>query len=172
MQRLGADSKTCAVMFGTLQQMQHHVKTAFGISERHYGCINLPLQGVLQGNGAGPAIWLVVSIPLVQILKDKGFGLRLQNTMTNEDYHFSCYTFVDDTDMIHVGKTNQTFHDILPEMQRMIDTWAGTLHATGGKLVVKDKSYWFGISFKWNKQQNRWQYQRFEEIPGELTLDT
>jgi hypothetical protein len=60
-------------MLGTLHQMRHHIKTAYGVSQQHYGCIQLPLQGVLQGNGAGPAIWMLISIPLH--LKGHFFGL-------------------------------------------------------------------------------------------------
>jgi hypothetical protein len=65
LQRIGIDENTCRVMFGSLQQMQHYVKTAYGLSKTSYGCIEIPLQGVLQGNGAGPAIWLLTSIAKV-----------------------------------------------------------------------------------------------------------
>jgi hypothetical protein len=79
-------------MLGTLQQMQHYVKTAYGTSSTSYGCIQIPLQGVLQGNGAGPAIWMLMSIPLIQMLRTQGFGFRSCNLLTDETYYFACYT--------------------------------------------------------------------------------
>ena len=60
MQRLGVPSDTCRLMFGTLQQVHHYVRTTYGDSASHYCGVQLqPLQGIGQGNGAGPAIWLV-----------------------------------------------------------------------------------------------------------------
>jgi hypothetical protein len=68
-QRVGVTDATWMVMLGTLQQMQHYVKTAYGTSNTSYGCIETPLQGVLEGNGMGPAIWLLISVPLINMLR-------------------------------------------------------------------------------------------------------
>jgi hypothetical protein len=51
-------------MFSTLQNLEHTIRTAYGDSEETYGgdlWVILPMQGVYQGNGAGPLIWAVVS---------------------------------------------------------------------------------------------------------------
>jgi hypothetical protein len=48
LQRVGVNDKICRVMLGTLHQMQHYVKTAYGTSSTSYGCLHIPLQGVLQ----------------------------------------------------------------------------------------------------------------------------
>jgi hypothetical protein len=77
MQRLGVDATTCEVMFGTLQELQHFVTTAYGRASSSYGAVQIPLQGVGQGNGAGPAIWLVMTIPLINMLKSLGLGSML-----------------------------------------------------------------------------------------------
>jgi hypothetical protein len=75
LQRVGVHHHTCRVMLGTLQQMKHHVKTAYGTSNTSYGCIEILLvQGVLQGNGAGPAIWMLTTMPLINMLRTQGFG--------------------------------------------------------------------------------------------------
>ena len=52
-------------MIGTVSEMTHFVSTVYGESKKGYGIIRLPLQGILQGNGAGPAIWLFISIPII-----------------------------------------------------------------------------------------------------------
>jgi hypothetical protein len=84
LQRIWIDKNTCRVMFGSLQQMQHYVKTAYGISDTSYGGIEIPLQGVLQGNGAGPAIWLLTSIPIINMLRRQGFGFKSSNLLSEE----------------------------------------------------------------------------------------
>jgi hypothetical protein len=77
LQHVGVHHRTCQVMLGTLHQMRHHIKTAYGISPQNYGYIRQPLQGVLQGNGAGPAIWLLISIPLIKMLRTQGFWVQV-----------------------------------------------------------------------------------------------
>ena len=52
-------------MFKTLQAAHHHVMTAFGVSEETYqSMMDIPLQGIGQGNGAGPSIWVLVNAPI------------------------------------------------------------------------------------------------------------
>jgi hypothetical protein len=104
MQRMGVSPSTCHMMLGTLQDVRHYIRTSYGDSASSYGSISIPLQGVLQGNGAGPAIWLVVSIPIINMIKAEGFGLKCCTPITKEEFHFVCYTFVDDTDLIHCPK--------------------------------------------------------------------
>jgi hypothetical protein len=53
-------------MFDSIQRMRHTVRASFGDSTRTYGGTNgknswkLPPQGVLQGNGSGPAVWAIL----------------------------------------------------------------------------------------------------------------
>lgn len=168
MRRLGVHKDVCKVMFGTMQQMRHYVRTVFGDSENSYSAIRLSLQGVLQGNGAGPAIWLVVSAPLIQMLKDEGFGLHIIDPISGEQSTFVCYTFVDDTDLVHAPTTTTDIRVIQQEMQNMLNHWEGGLKATGGALVVIDKSYWYSISFTWKK--NRWHYNSILDTPHDLSV--
>ena len=56
MQRLGVSGETCSTIFDTLQGLKHHVRTAFGERFNGYGATEIPLHGVGQGNGAGPAM--------------------------------------------------------------------------------------------------------------------
>ena len=170
MQRLGVSAATCKLMFGTLQHIQHHVSTAYGMSDTPYGGIEIPLQGVGQGNGAGPAIWLIMTIPLINLLRDKGFGFKSTTVLTGESYRFVCYTFVDDTDTVHSATHPDTSPtDVITEMQDVINTWEGGLRATGGALS-HTKSYWYLLSLQWHQQRQAWQYQHTADIPGQLTI--
>ena len=87
-------------MIGTLQQVQHHVRTTYGDSASSYCGIEVPVHGIGQGNGAGPAIWLIVSITIINMLKRQGFGYKLQTPITHQEFSFVCYTFVDDTNLV------------------------------------------------------------------------
>jgi hypothetical protein len=170
MQRVGIAAETCHMMFGTLQLIQHYISTAYGLSDSSYGALEIPLQGVGQGNGAGPAIWLIMSIPLINQLRSKGFGFRSTTVLSSESYRFVCYTFVDDTDTIHsVEDHHATPARVIAEMQQAINTWEGGLRATGGALSI-DKSYWYFIAMEWNYNKQKWSYKSMDDSPGSLTI--
>jgi hypothetical protein len=64
MQRQGVPESAVTCMFTTLQELKHQIRTAYGDSELTYGGqAVIPIHGVMQDNGAGPAIWAVVSTP-------------------------------------------------------------------------------------------------------------
>jgi hypothetical protein len=121
-------------MFGTLQQMQHYAKTAYGATNTSYGTICIPLQGVLQGNGAGPSIWMLISAPLINMLMTQGFRFKSTNLLSGESYHFACYTYVDDNDLIQADKADTTPANMVADMQQMLDHRAGGL--TGDRRRV------------------------------------
>ena len=168
LQRLGVDAKTCQVMFGTLQELKHYVSTAYGVSAQAYGGLHIPLQGVGQGNGAGPAIWLVMTIPLINMLRRQGFGFKSISPISLHECHLACFTYVDDTDTIHAPlNPTVTCEQVVREIQQAIDTWSGGLHATGG-ILSPAKSYWYLIDFKWHPGSLSWRYKTIPEAPGEL----
>ena len=170
MRRLGVSSDACHVMFGTIQQVEHYVSTAYGCSKDSYQAMEFPLQGVLQGNGAGPAIWLVTSVPIINLLREQGFGFKSTNAITKDSYQIVCFTFVDDTDTMHCPTDKDaTPSTLLREMQEVLHNWEGGLHATGGALSHK-KCYWYSISFKWNKKKMEWEYETIDETPGEISI--
>jgi ribosomal protein L22 len=173
MQRLGVDATTCQVMFGTLQRLQHHIITAYGTSQSTYGGVQVPLHGVGQGNGAGPAIWLVMSIPMINMLRRRGFGFRSISPYSHHQCHIACFTFVDDTDTIHapLSTLGTSSTQVIREMQEVINTWEGGLRATGGSLSPT-KSYWYLIDFKWNPRRLQWEYKTIRETPGNLHLSS
>jgi hypothetical protein len=167
MRRVGVAPETCKMMFGTLEQVDHYVRTNFGDSTTSYACIEIPFQGVYQGNGDGPGIWMLVSIPIINMLKARGFGFKVTNAMSNEKFSFVCYAFVDDTDLVHAPVQDIGLTGLVEEMQAVVDTWEGGLRASGGALVP-DKSYWYLIHFTF--QNNRWRYESIDENPARITI--
>lgn len=75
MQRVGVPKNIVQCLFTTFHEAVHRVRTRFGDSQASYGgpVWLIPIHGIRQGNGAGPAIWVVISTPLLNILQEKGF---------------------------------------------------------------------------------------------------
>ena len=89
-------------MLEAIQEMEHHIRTAFGDSEAHYGNNReAPPQGVLQGNGAGPAGWFAISTLMIQILRNQGYGYKEWTLIRQRAVAITCFAFVDNTDLIH-----------------------------------------------------------------------
>jgi hypothetical protein len=170
--RTGMPAEPVRSMFSTLQQAAHRVTTAYGISEQTYGT-NLaePYQGVGQGNGAGPAIWAVISTVVISMMSTAGHGFHIISAITATLVTMVCYAFVDDTDVVQSAcNVIQPGEEVVPQMQSSVDRWEGGLRATGGALVPA-KSHWYLIDFKWTGKL--WKYRSIEEMPGELSiLDT
>lgn len=58
-------------MLQTIQGMRFYLRTGHGDSQHYYGGDEHRFQGICQGNGAGPAVWLAISTALVLILQEK-----------------------------------------------------------------------------------------------------
>ena len=148
-------------MLVPLQYLKHTIRCAYGQSSMTYGTdyAGKPMQGVYQGNGAGPIIWAVVSSPTLQILD--GFGTFFQMAISQQQIRIVGYAFVDNTDLIQTSKDGQTFVEVNEEMQNAMNLWEGLIKNTGGALAT-DKCQWWGIDFVWN--DGKWRYKTKEEL--------
>ena len=96
---LGVPVGTIAAMLLTIQLMKFFLRTGWGESARCIGGnILFIMMGLCQGNGAAPASWLVLSSLLVRILRQLGYGTRLQSPITRIFLDIMGVLFVDDTD--------------------------------------------------------------------------
>jgi len=68
-------------MFTTLQQLQHHVQALYGDLQLWAGTEiwAVPVAGIREGNRAGPQIWMVVSTPILDLLRQEGYGMALNH---------------------------------------------------------------------------------------------
>ena len=172
MRRTGMPAEPVRSMFETLQKASHRVTTAYGVSKQTYGQnMLIPYQGVGQGNGAGPAIWAVISTVIIAMMATAGHGFHILSAITKTLITMVCYAFVDDTDVIQSAcDVNQKGEAVVPLMQSAVDRWEGGLRATGGALVPS-KSHWYLIDFRWTG--TTWTYRKIQDMPGELSiLDT
>ena len=162
MQRQGLPEQPIVCMFTSLQNMVHTVKTSFGESDRSFGGklwafpFSPPPQGLGQGNGAGPAIWAVVSSPVLEMLRSSGHGASFELAISRDTVQLVGFAFVDDSDLIETAASlDELSHQILARSQRGLDTFVGGMAATGGQ-VRPDKCRWCQISFKWSR--GKWVY--------------
>jgi hypothetical protein len=152
-----------------MQNLYHTVRTIYGDSKSGYrGTLwAVPYYGVGQGNGAGPAIWEVVSTPLLKTMKDEGFGFMYKTSIGGKELHSVCYSFIDDTDLIEYGQPGESFQVMATCMQEAIGTWEGGLRSTGGELEP-EKSFWYLIRFFWKKGQRA--YVSKEDTPASISV--
>jgi len=169
MQRVGVPKNIINCLFTTLQEAVHTVRTGFGDSKASYGgkVWLVPFHGIDQGNGAGPAIWAVVSTPLLNVLLSKGFGCEVLCPLSSAFFRFVGYAFVDDTDIIQ-SALQETPEKARLQLQDAIYTWENSLKATCGALVP-EKTVWWLISFKWSGTS--WSYAGIQDSPGELKVN-
>ena len=173
LRRLGTSKPATLEMMNTLQGARHKICTAYGDSNHSYGgeFTYPPLQGVGQGNGAGPAIWVAISSVLLSIMKMKGFGFSILSALALKALSIAGFAFVDDTDIVHAANNPREDPEAtLRKAQEAMNTWEGILRATGGAIGVNDdtKAFWYFLDFKFIK--GKWKYKNKEELPGKLQV--
>jgi hypothetical protein len=128
-------------MLQSIQNMKHHIRTAFGDSVftmSNEGSL-IPFQGALQGNGASPATWVIISTPLLNMIRAAGNGGYFIEAISKSLSHLVGYAFVDDTDLIQFDARdrNMSLEEVMDKMQDSINRWEGGLITTGGAIVPK-----------------------------------
>ncbi len=116
--------------FSTLQEAQHRVRTGYGHLEGWYGGKpkdSLPMHGICQGNGAGPSIWAVLSSPIINLLRSKGFGQSFTSPITHSHIRLAGYAFIDDSDLLQVLSALQSVGLAVVSLQKAVDTWEADL---------------------------------------------
>jgi hypothetical protein len=127
----------------------------------------VPIYGIGQGNGAGPAIWAVISTPLLNMLRNKGYGCKFIFPLSSKYVQFVGYAFVDDTDILQ-SSLNNCPTTALQMLQQAIDTWEQSSKATY-RAVVPKKTVWWLVSFIW--EGNSWRYASLQDSSGDLLLN-
>ena len=102
MRRCGCPPELIKTSFQTIQNLRHFVRTKYGDSKEFFAAKkgDIPIQGVGQGNGAGPAEWAVVSTPIFNSMRHRGYGIYLENPLSGGQFQFVGYAFVNDTDLV------------------------------------------------------------------------
>ncbi len=159
-------------MFEVLQNGEHKVATAYGVSKSTYGGRKRirkgkqPVQAIGQGNGAGASAFVMLSSTMIGVMRRKGFGALYVACLSLIQLTMVCFMFVDDSDIQNTAvSTEERGEDLMEKAQLSLDCWTGTLEATGG-AINPDKSYWYLLDFTW--QGTSWRYRTQEEMPASL----
>ena len=91
LQRVGLPTPPIVSMFSTLQRMRHYIRTGYGISHTPYGNTwhqGKPTQGSGQGNGASPSIWVMLSTPLLNMMRKEKFGAHFKTPLSHQKISF------------------------------------------------------------------------------------
>ena len=167
LRRIGLTEAESKCMFEPLQYLHHKIRCGNGNSKQTYGSDKneRPMQGLYQGNGAGPVIWAAVSSPILQILRDLKFGTQFVSGITGARTQIVGFAFVDDTDLIQTAKQQESIHDVMERLQDSLNHWEGLIKATGGALSV-GKCRWWAMDFEWTPGGS-WKLKK--QVPNTLT---
>ena len=164
--QLGISQPPMECMVKTIQSMKHHFRTSHGDSETF---LDQPLLvpcfwRILQGNGAAPTTWVLISTPLLNMMQARHKGGFFTSLITKCKSHIVGYAYVDDTDVIIMNNNNIniTADEIMEDMQEAIHIWEGGLKATGG-AIVPSKSWVYPIDFEFDNN-GKWGYKSAEDI--------
>ena len=169
--RLGFPIPPVECMLRCIQDMKHHIRTTFGDSSTSFTISQaaIPFQGILQGNGAAPTIWVLISTPLLNMLRDAENGAYMTSPISNDPDHIVGFAFVDDTDLVCFQQGHLRLTDeIMQNMQQGIDRWEGGLKLTGG-AIVPEKSWIYAIDFTFD-ETGKWHYKQSDDIDHRFTV--
>lgn len=159
--------------------MRHTIPTGYGESTTSYNAQDHQFHGILQGNGAGPCIWVMVSSPLLDHLRCSGLGIERLDPTTGKVTSTPAITFVDDNDVVVSLKpyfssptpsitVNRQIPPNLERPQQALTTWTDDLESTAG-ATQGSKSSWQLLSHHFSSQ-NRWSLNKLKHSPGDLYL--
>jgi hypothetical protein len=130
-------------MFKTISKMLRCIRTSYGDSEKTYKAGKRKFHSILQGNGAGPTIWAMMSSPMLDRMRDKGYGVKLKLDEEDNDVIIPGFAFVDDVDLIQELEGEE---DIRSPQHAVIE-WDDSLQSSGG-LIVHTKSEFAIVKYR------------------------
>ena len=153
----------------TIQLMKFFLQTAFGDSTCFYGSRQpIPLQGCCQGNGGGPAMWVLASIILVHQLWANGHVTMFIRAISGLKVSFAGFLYVDDGDLATAACTpTESEASMVDRAQKGTSCWQGGLRASGGDAKF-EKTFWTLICFIW--LNGNWHYKTKDETIGKLFM--
>jgi len=168
-QCLGIPQSILCMVFSTIQMMKFFLHTAHGDSNTFYGggTLALPFQGVCQGNGAGLAIWLAVSIILMDMGWSNGYTPTFSTLITCLSISLLGLIYIDDCHLFAIDLDGLHPNEVVCQLQTNINLWQDGLMATGDLLSPK-KSSWCLLSMI--PCGHQWSYHTASSFPLTLTM--
>jgi hypothetical protein len=152
-------------MLGMLwAQMEHHVCTGFGVSEKYGSTTKTLIYGIGQGRCSSPIMWALINQILLADLGEKFTCIRLVAIDGEEEHIRPGDSFVDNTT---TGTTNDdselepvshvisdltsSKETLIAKMEEIIQFFLDLLQVTGGELAP-EKCVWYLISHRWKDE--------------------
>ena len=127
--------------------MWYYVRTTFGDSCQFYDSGTDIFQGLCQGNGASPALWILISSFLFHYLKGKGCGLRVSSTISREALAYVALVYVDNGHLPTIAaQNNESIRKVVESHQyKGLTTSCGSLMSSKYFLVphTMDMKRWY-----------------------------
>ena len=95
----------------------------------------------MQGSGATPTLWMIMSIFLVQYLHSKNLTTDISSPITNMILPLAALIFADDADLYIFNSGAETTEELVVKARRLLDASHNILTFTGGNLKLS-KCYW------------------------------
>ena len=122
-------------------------------------------QGALQGSTDGPILWLIVSTPVLERMRELGCGVAYRCAISGDKVTYVACAFVDDATHFQNSPTNNV-NDVVERTQRNHSTLEGLMKATGGAVNPK-KTFWWLVDFQWTN--GCWKLKTIAQNPATLT---
>jgi hypothetical protein len=159
-------------MLFPIQSMKFFQRTSRGNSTTFMGGRGKdnPLQGLCQGNGAGPTCWLMLSSILMHCYKRQGFGLHIILPISGAIIDLLGKIYVDDTDLIITQTKFTTKSETQEGLHVAAWVWASGLNTMGGTINPEksEKSCWIYVGYSWTDKIC--EYAPPPDLPMEIPL--
>jgi hypothetical protein len=141
----------CQLQANTLKNTIFRLRTALGDSAQTYRhTIENPIHGTGQGSCSSPALWLLISSLLMDLLERKSKGMTMIDVNNKFEIKKWIEGFVDDTSIFtNIDFISQCAQTLVQHLQEDGCEWAGLLEASGGKLELT-KCFYYMLTWTWN----------------------
>jgi hypothetical protein len=167
----GIADNYCRLQSNKLKGSIFRLRTGIGDSKTTYtNTDEEPIYGTGQGSCASPAIWLLISSFIMDLLQENANGMTMCDILKHKITKKWIEGFVDDNSNF----TNNNYYDenlinLLKKAQHDGQTWEGFLSTTGGELELQ-KCFYYILSWNWDKWGNPTPQSIQEQALNKLTL--
>jgi len=126
-----------------------------------------PFQGVCQGNGAGPAIWLTLSLCLIHMLHQFGSPTQISSTTSLTSFAMLCFIYIDDCNLFVLAPLQTQPPECVTNSAVQPGHLARQLEATSGTLSL-NKCSWSRLFYYF--KAGKWKLHSSQTYPATLAI--
>ena len=116
--------------------MKMHMRTSFGASTSFYTSNGQPFQVAVQGNGADPALWLMISVFLIRYLYQQKVFTSITSPISKMSQFLATLMCVDDIDLYVFNDDSMCALEVATKAQRQMSSWHEALRFIEGDLKL------------------------------------